>query len=137
LSLLLLGAAAVLAMMAGRLPPQSPDRPGWLLGAVVIALVAFCFGTLTVRDVGEKLVVRFGPIPLFGKSIRYADLRHVEAARSTFWDGWGIHYCPGRGWIWNLWGFDCVRIQLQKRTIRIGTDDVAGLVEFLKTKLPG
>ncbi len=36
----------------------------------------------------------------------------VSAARSNWLDGWGIHYFPGRGIIYNLWGFDCVRVQI-------------------------
>jgi len=38
--------------------------------------------------------------------------------------------------MYNMWGFDCVKIRLGKKTIRVGTDDVTGLVNFLKTKLP-
>ncbi len=135
LYLTLLGLAAILAIVAARQPPRSPDRTGLLLGAVIVTLLAACFGTLTVRDAGEKLAVKFGPVPLFHKNIRYTDMRGVEAARSSFLDGWGIHYRPGGGWLWNLWGYDCVRIQLQKTAIRIGTDDPLGLTAFLKTKL--
>jgi hypothetical protein len=96
---------------------------------------ALCFATLTVRDEGTRLAVRFGPIPLFGTSVAYSDITEVAAARSSFLDGWGVHWTPGRGWIYNLWGFGCVRIGLGRKTVRIGTDDVEGLVRFLNSRL--
>ena len=45
----------------------------------------------------------------------------VEAGRSSLIDGWGIHWIPGRGWTYNLWGFGCVVIQQGKKTTRVGT----------------
>jgi len=94
-----------------------------------------CFGSLTVRDEGQWLAVRFGPLPVFRTRIAYSTITGVEVARSDILDGWGIHWIPGRGLIYNLWGFDCVRIQMGKRSVRVGTDDVEGLVSFLRTKI--
>ena len=59
----------------------------------------------------------------------------VEAGRSTVLHGWGIHYMPGEGWVYNLWGFDCVVVHLGQKNIRIGTDDVQSLAGFLKGKV--
>jgi hypothetical protein len=59
----------------------------------------------------------------------------VEAGRSTVLDGWGINYMPGKGWIYNLSGFDCVVVHLGQKNIRVGTDDMEGLVRFLKGKV--
>ena len=42
---------------------------------------------------------------------------------------------PGKGVIFNLWGFDCAKISLGKKTIRVGTDDIDGLVSFLRGKI--
>jgi hypothetical protein len=43
---------------------------------------------------------------------------------------------PGRGWTYNLWGFDCVRLTFKNgRTVRVGTDDPIGLAAFLQPKL--
>ena len=102
---------------------------------VVCAVVGASFAHLTVRDEGGCLAVRFGPLPLFSRRIPYAGVTSVEAARSTLLDGWGIHWLPGRGWIYNLWGFDCVRMRCDGKTLRIGTDDVEGLLSFLREKL--
>jgi len=109
---------------------------GMLAVALCTAVLAFSFRELTVKDQGDALSVRYGPLPVFGTRIRYADMTDVEAARSTIMDGWGIHYTLGHGWIYNLWGFDCVRIQLGRKAVRIGTNDRANLLAFLRSKLP-
>lgn len=102
---------------------------------VLFGCLAFCFGSLSVRDEGQYLRVRFGPVPVFGTKIPYAQMTGAEPARSDVLDGWGIHWIPGRGWIYNLWGFDCVRIRLGKKMVRIGTDNVEGLAAFLQTRI--
>jgi hypothetical protein len=52
-------------------------------------------------------------------------------------DGWGIHMSIRGGWVWNLWGRDCVVVHLKKGTLRIGTDDAANLEVFLQGKACG
>ena len=108
-----------------------------IIVAGLMIVVGLCCANLTVRDEGETLSVRFGPIPLFGKRLRYEDIDEVTAARSRWIDGWGIHYIPGRGWTYNLWGFDCAELRLGRRTIRIGTDDPQGLVAMMREKIAG
>ena len=100
-----------------------------------MAGLAFCFRSLTVADDGDRLTIRFGPVPLFRTSIPYADMTGVEAGKSTVIDGWGIHYVPGRGWTYNLWGFGCVVVYRGKTIIRIGSDDVENLVDFLNRRI--
>jgi hypothetical protein len=129
---LFLGIAALLAL-AGRAEGSATEA--LMLVAVVFAGIGICFRSLSVRDAGDRLVLRFGPLPIFSKSIPYASITAVEVSRSTLIDGWGIHWIPGRGWIWNLWGFDCVRIEQGGRAFRIGTDDAEGLAEFLRQHL--
>jgi hypothetical protein len=108
-----------------------PGRFHWLLYAVAVLTVV---GGWTVRS---DLALRFGPVPLLGKRIPYAQIRGVRAARSKLFDGWGIHWVPGRGWTFNLWGFDCVEVDMQNgKTLRIGTDDVDGLVGHLVARAP-
>ncbi len=102
--------------------------------AAVLVLVALCFATLTIEDRGDALQLRYGPIPLLRFRFRYSDISGVAAARSGLIDGLGIHYVPFRGWTYNLWGFDCVRITHRGRSIRIGTDDVEGLAALLREK---
>ena len=105
------------------------------LMAALFATIAASFQHLTVADEGNRLLIHYGPLPLFRKRIWYDDLRHVEAGRTNILDGWGIHWIPGRGWTWNIWGFDCLVIRLDRGTLRVGTDDPQGLVQFLRSRM--
>ena len=135
LHLILLGVASA-AAGAGI---ACADQPVVLWPMIPVSAVTFflarCFAHLNVTDQKDFLSVRFGPIPLFGTTISYAEIESVEPAKSNVIDGWGVHWIPGRGWIYNLWGFRCVKITLKDKTVRIGTDDVDGLLEFLQTKI--
>lgn len=99
-----------------------------------LTLLAFSFKYLHIRDEGHVLAIRYGPIPFFSHRIPYGHITSVQTGRSSFIDGWGIHYLPGRGWIYNLWGFDCVILRLGTQIVRVGTDDVEGLILALKSK---
>ncbi len=114
-----------------RPPPVVVD----LAVVAVLLLAAAMFASLTVRDEGERLAARFGPLRVFRKRIRYADITSVEPGLTTILDGWGIHFIPGRGWTYNVWGFYCVKLTLANKTIRLGTDDRENLVKFLEQKI--
>ena len=107
-----------------------------LLGsALVMLMLTFSCHHLTVSDERDCLAICYGPLPLFRKRIDYASITAVDADRSSVLDGWGIHYVPGRGWTYNLWGLDCVKLTLGRKVVRVGTDDVDNLVTFLRTKV--
>ena len=111
---------------------QSPAVAWTLaLAGLLVAFLGFSFASLTVRDAGDHLRIAFGPLPLLQKRLVYADIRSAQRARSRFIDGWGVHYFPGRGWTWNLWGRDCVELETRRGKLRIGTDDAAGLERHL------
>lgn len=101
----------------------------------VTALIWLTMTRLTVVDEGDDLLVQFGPVPLFSTRVQYQSVQTFQATRSRVIDGWGIHYIPGRGWTWSLWGFDCVDVIQDKSTLRIGTDDSENLEAFLKTRI--
>lgn len=115
------------------------DTTGILIaGAVglVIALLAPAFHHLAVVDQGDVLAIRFGPVPLFGRTVRYADFRSVEVGRTLLLDGWGIHFSIRGGWVWNLWGRACVVVHFKNGgTLRIGTNDAENLTGFLRNKV--
>lgn len=90
---------------------------------------------LTVEDQGHRLRIAFGPLSLFRRHIWYEDIRGFEAGRTTILEGWGIHLSPRGGWVWNIWGFDCVVLRLKRGVLRVGTDDADGLVAFLEARL--
>lgn len=132
--LLLLPAAAVLVAVP---MVHTPEARIILVSAfAATVLTAAMFTWLRVRDEGEFLVLRYGPLPAFFKRFRLADITAVEIGRSSLIDGWGIHWCPGRGWTYNLWGFRCVKLRVGAQTVRIGTDDPEGLAAMLQSRIP-
>ncbi len=131
---ILLAVAAVMLTGAWLARSESTVVALNLVIAAVFLVVALMFGSLTVRDEGEWLALRYGPLPVLRKRIRYADITAVEPGRTAIIDGWGIHYIFGRGWTYNLWGFGCVKLALGKKVIRVGSDDVEKLAEFLRGK---
>jgi hypothetical protein len=53
-------------------------------------------------------------------------------------DGSGIHGIAGRGWIYNLWGYDCVAIELANgKRVRLRSDDPRGQASFLEGRVAG
>jgi hypothetical protein len=105
---------------------------------LMMSLLASSMHWLTVCDQGDRLSIQFGPLPVFGRYVKYADIKDVETTRSSLLDGWGIHYRLGRGWIWNLWGWDCVAVRFHDGTqLRIGTDDAPQLAAFLTQQARG
>ncbi|MFP6648224.1 MAG: hypothetical protein VB817_02115 [Pirellulaceae bacterium] len=111
-----------------------------LYGLVVLfEILAFSFLYLNLRDEGDRLEVRFGPIqmPFCHTTIIYGEITSFEATRSSLMDGWGLHWNPKHGWIYNIWGYDCVKIIRGDKPLRIGTNDPEGLLALLQQKAPG
>lgn len=134
---LLLYAVASLFLVLGWVLSAEPLLR-WLFPSigVLLAVVAALFHHLTVEDRGDRLAVRFGPVPLFRRAVRYADIGSVEVGRTLLIDGWGIHYSLRGGWVWNLWGRECVVVHFRDGgTLRIGTDDAEQLAAFVRSRL--
>jgi hypothetical protein len=107
-----------------------------LLAALLNLIMASAFHHLTVSDEGDLLAIRFGPLPLFRTSIRYDEIRRIEVGRTTLLEGLGIHLSLRGGWVWNIWGRDCVVLHLRGGGIfRLGTDDAENLAGFIKTRI--
>lgn len=63
------------------------DLPGiYVAGSVglLIAVLAPAFHHLTVEDHGDVLAIRFGPVPLFRRTLKYADIEKAEIGRTLF-----------------------------------------------------
>lgn len=133
---LLLYVLAVVFFVLGWVLNTEPPIP-WLFPPIglVMLILAASFHHLTVEDQVNRLSISFGPIPLFRRSIRYDDIISAEIGRTTFLDGWGIHWSLRGGWVWNLWGRDCVVLHLRKGILRVGTDDATNLADFLNQKI--
>lgn len=108
----------------------------WLMMSigVLMLILAASFHYLRVSDSGDKLLVSFGPLPLFRRVVRYDDIASAEVGRTWLLDGWGIHWRLGEGGVWNIWGRDCVVLRMKKETLRIGSDDARNLAAFLQTR---
>lgn len=132
---ILLGVFAALLVMALLMHATPFGFYVALFAAGVMLVMALSFGWMEVRDEGQHLTIRYGPLRLFRKQLNYTDIRTVRQGRSSWIDGWGIHCLPGRGWTYNLWGFDCVEMTVGKTPVRVGTDDAANLAAFLQSKL--
>jgi hypothetical protein len=127
---------AVVFLVLGLVMDTEPPIP-WLfppIGLFMLVLAA-SFHHLAVEDQGDRLSVSFGPIPLFRRSIQYDDIISAEIGCTTVLDGWGIHMSLRGGWVWNLWGRDCVVLQLRKGVLRIGTDDAANVAAFVRGRI--
>jgi hypothetical protein len=132
LLLYVVGAAFV---VFGWLAPHPPERIALLVAGIAMFPLGMSFHYLTVAGEANCLALRFGPIPLFHKRIAYGDIRGVERGRTNLLDGWGIHLSVRGGWVWNIWGRNCVVIRRRQGTIRVGTDDPVGLSEYLKARV--
>ena len=128
--------------LAGALAIGALLAPGLAtLGLAAVSVLFLCLaglmGRLRVSDGMDHVAVRFGPLPLLGTRVPYANIRSFRRARSLWIDGWGVHWVPGRGWTFNLWGFDCVELETRSGRVRIGTDDPAGLEALLRERVGG
>jgi hypothetical protein len=134
LCLIVYASAALGFVLAGSVAGEFGRYIGVAVGLMLVFLAA-AFHHLTVADEGDRLDVRFGPLPLFRRTVRYDEIESVEMGRTMILDGWGIHYSLRGGWVWNIWGCDCVVLHLKRGVLRIGTDDVEGLARFLAERI--
>lgn len=109
----------------------------WLFPVMSVFMLALAsaFHYLEVSDQGEMLRIRFGPLPLFKRQVDYEDVESVTVTRTTVLDGWGIHYSMRGGWVWNIWGRDCVEIEFRNgRRLWIGSDEAQKLADWLEER---
>jgi len=79
---------AIVFLVLGLVLKSEPPIP-WLfppIGLLMLVLAA-SFHHLTVEDLIDRLSIRFGPIPLFRRTIRYDDIISAEIGRTTILDG--------------------------------------------------
>ncbi len=97
---------------------------GWFaLGAfLLIGGILAWFSRLDVIVTPGQVAATFGR----GWPRRAIDLTTVTAVRrvrNRWYHGWGIRKVP-KGWMFNVWGFDAVELELSSgKVFRIGTDE--------------
>ncbi len=95
-----------------------------LSAAALVLLLGFSWLTTIVTT--RHVVIRFG-IGLYRRAVPLDRIGHVATATSRWYEGWGIRLTR-RGMLYNVAGFDTVRIDLvDGRSLRIGTDDAVRL----------
>jgi len=112
--------------------PESAWFPEAVYAVIVCSLLAAAvlFWSLTVEVTETDLVFRFGP-GLVRKRIPLSEMADVEPTRTSFWNGWGIHWTR-RGWLYNVSGFDAVLVRLVTgKSLLIGTDEPQALADAI------
>lgn len=135
LCLLVYALAVVLLVLGWVWRSETPMLWVFSITGLLTLVLAASIHHLTVEDRGEWLSISFGPVPLFRRSVKYDDIMSAEAGRTTILDGWGIHLSLRGGWVWNLWGRDCVVFRLKHSTLHVGTNDPDNLIRFIAQKI--
>ncbi|MEX0995020.1 MAG: hypothetical protein WD599_05785, partial [Balneolaceae bacterium] len=101
-----------------------------VLGLLAFLLANFC--SLTLRIDEKKLSWHFG-IGLLNFSIPLEEIQRATPVRIGFMDGFGIRFRPGRGWLYNVSGFQAVDItRINGTSLQVGTDEPEVLTDTLR-----
>jgi hypothetical protein len=129
---------AVAACVAAVLLAPKVREPGWYPDAVllvlagVMAVAAALFWSMTVEVTDADLIFWFGS-GLIRKRIPLPEIATVEEARTTVWQGWGIHWTR-RGWLYNVSGFGAVLVRLKTgKSLLVGTDEPGALADAIRS----
>ncbi len=102
------------------------------VAGLLILLIGWIFGSLTVEVAGGDLSWWFGP-GFWKKRVAADQIETCETVRNKWWWGWGIRYY-GKGWLYNVSGLDAVEIKLADgKFIRIGSDEPEALGEAVRS----
>src|SRR5579863_1692491 len=109
-----------------------------LLCGLWLIFWAGCHHRLTICDDGDRLAIRYGPVPWPPRKpwwLLYQDIHGVEVGKTTRLESWGMQGFMTNGFIISIWGNACVTIRLKNGSIRLGSDDAESLARFLESKL--
>lgn len=126
--LLLIGIAIVIACVA-----WLKSEPGLYAGSAIALLTLFAFGSLTIEISDTELLWHFGS-GLFRKKVSLSDLATIKVVKTNILEGWGIHFTPRFGWLYNIAGYDAVAITLKNgKRFALGTDEPGLLSQSITT----
>jgi len=99
-------------------------------GTIVIFVMAYLFRSMTIEITDAELRWYFGSgFPL--KRVPLDEVVSAEVVRTSFWNGWGIHYTP-RGWLYNVSGYGAVCVTLKNgKRFCLGSDEPEKLAREL------
>ena len=104
-----------------------------IIPTVLLSIFAcfFLLFSLTVEIKNGFVQCIFGH-GLIRKRIKLTEIRQVHPVKNPWYEGWGIHWVPGKYVVWNVSGFDAVEIQLSTlRRVRIGTNEPEKLTQAI------
>lgn len=104
--------------------------------ALGVALLTMQLSALTTR-VDERGVSWNSGLSLPSGEIPFDEIADVRMTQTEFWEGFGIHWMPQRGWLWKVSGRDAVTIRKKNGgMITLGSDDAAGLYDAINARVP-
>ncbi len=117
-----LGALALILMTVFPELSAGESRAGLWVGAIVAALLGLLWTRMTIRIENGQVRWYFGfGWPRF--KLPLVEIANVDVTHTTFWQGWGIRRTR-IGWLYNIAGFDAVRITRRDgREFLLGTDE--------------
>ncbi|GAB2887614.1 hypothetical protein GCM10027046_14900 [Uliginosibacterium flavum] len=105
----------------------------WVI-STMLTIGALLFSSLSIEVSADTLRWRFGP-GIVRKQVDLKDIASVEMTRTTWLEGWGIHYTK-RGWLYNVSGRNAVLVTQKDGTrFMLGSNDVIGLWEALQNRI--
>ncbi len=95
---------------------------GAIVATIALFIVAYFFRSMTVEISDTELTWYFGSgFPR--KRVPMSEVISAEAVRTSFWNGWGIHYTR-RGWLYNVSGYGAVCVTLRNgKRFCLGSDE--------------
>ena len=124
-----------LVVLVTTLPLMLIQRAFVIVPVLVIAIlvaIGLLFHAMTVQVSDAYLTLWFGPGVLKRRWV-LEEIVQVKAVRNPWWYGWGIHWVPGRGWIYNVAGWEAIEIERTRGSrVRIGTDEPQALLAAVK-----
>ncbi|HSH94234.1 MAG TPA: hypothetical protein VK968_08820 [Roseimicrobium sp.] len=110
---------AVIALLVG--------QPAVLLVVPFLIVCAWFFRALQIEITEGRLKWNFGPGG-FNKSVAMTNIASASAVKTTWIEGWGIHYTR-HGWLYNVSGSDAVMVELKDGgRFALGTDEPEALI---------
>ena len=124
--------AAILLAVIVFIPQQS--RLVMEIVAIILVLSLILFHSLTVSIDEKYLRLRMG-VGLIRIKFKISDIVQAYPVKNKWYLGWGIHL-TGKGFLYNVSGFDAVEIVLASGSIhRIGTDEPSVLTQAINQSI--
>ena len=131
-----LAALGLVSALSAAYTAKGCKRRASSLPSLGFALFVLQFCVLSTRVDESGLSWNFG-LGFPSGFIAFDEIAGVELAKTKLWEGYGIHWTPRHGWLWNAAGRDAVRIRKRHgAVITIGCDDAAGLYDAICSRLP-